>query len=43
MPEVAPIRHLKAYLEPEQVDRLIAAATNPRDARLIYVVAIHQV
>ena len=31
MPEVTPIRDLKGYLEPEQVERLIAAGKNPRD------------
>lgn len=30
-----PIRDLKGYLEPEKVERLIAAATNPRDALLV--------
>jgi len=34
MPLVTPIRELKAYLEPEQVERIIAAATNIRDALL---------
>ena len=31
MTQVTPIRDLKAYLEPEQVERLIAVATNPSD------------
>jgi integrase/recombinase XerD len=39
MPEVTPIRDLKAYLEPEQVDILIAAATNPRDKAFIALLA----
>ncbi len=34
MPEVTPIKDLKAYLEPEQVERVISAATNRRDALL---------
>jgi len=37
MPEVTPIRDLKGYLEPEQVQRLIAVATNPRDRLLIRI------
>jgi len=37
MAQVTPIRDLKAYLEPEQVQRLITAATNPRDALLIRI------
>ena len=37
MPEVTPIRDLKGYLEPEQVERLIAVATNPRDRLLIRI------
>lgn len=37
MPEVTPIRDLKGYLEPEQVERLIAAATNPRDVLLVRI------
>ena len=37
MPEVTPIRDLRAYLEPEQVERLIAAASNPRDALLVHI------
>jgi integrase/recombinase XerD len=35
MTQVTPIRDLKGYLEPEQVERLIAAATNPRDKAFI--------
>ncbi|GAJ23793.1 unnamed protein product, partial [marine sediment metagenome] len=34
MPGITPIKDLKGYLEPEQVERLIAAAANPRDALL---------
>ena len=34
MPEVIPVRDLKTYLEPEQVERLIDAATNLRDRLL---------
>ena len=34
---VTPIRDLKGYLEPEQVKRLIAIATNPRDALLVRI------
>jgi len=37
MAQVTPIRDLKAYLEPGQVERLIAVATNPRDALLIRI------
>lgn len=37
MIQVSPIRDLKAYLEPQQVERLIAAATNPRDALLVRI------
>jgi len=35
--QVTPIRDLKGYLEPEQVERLIAAATNPRDVLLVRI------
>jgi len=35
--QVTPIRDLKGYLEPEQVERLIVAATNPRDALLVRI------
>ena len=37
MTQVTPIRDLKGYLEPEQVERLIAAAANPRDALLVRI------
>ena len=37
MTQVTPIRDLKGYLEPEQVERLIAAATNPRDTLLVRI------
>ena len=37
MTQVTPIRDLKGYLEPEQVDGLIAAATNRRDALLVRI------
>ena len=37
MPEVTPIKDLKAYLEPEQVERVIAATTNRRDALLVRI------
>ena len=37
MAQVTPIRDLKGYLEPEQVERLIAVATNPRDALLVRI------
>jgi len=37
MTQVTPIRDLKGYLEPEQVERLIAAATNPRDVLLVRI------
>jgi len=37
MTQVTPIRDLKAYLEPAQVERLIGAAPNPRDALLVRI------
>lgn len=37
MPLVTPIRDLKAYLDPEQVERVIAAATNIRDSLLVRI------
>ena len=37
MTQVTPIRDIKGYLEYEQVERLIAATTNPRDVLLIRV------
>lgn len=37
MTQVSPIRDLKAYLSPEQVERVIAATTNPRDALLVRI------
>jgi integrase len=37
MIQISPIRDLKAYLAPKQVDRLIAGATNPRDALLVRI------
>ena len=37
MAQVTPVQNLKGYLEPEQVERLIAAATNPRDALLVHI------
>ena len=37
MPGITPIKDLKGYLEPEQVERLIAAAANPRDALLVRI------
>lgn len=37
MTQVTPIRDLKGYLEPEQVERLTAAASNPRDALLVRI------
>jgi len=37
MTQVTPIRDLKGYLEPEQVEQVIAAATNPRDALLVRI------
>ena len=39
MTQVTPIRDLKAYLKPEQVERLIAVATNPRDKAFIALLA----
>ena len=37
MTQVTPIRDLKGYLEPEQVERLIDTATNPRDRLLVRI------
>jgi integrase len=37
MTQVTPIRDLKGYLEPRQVEQLIALATIPRDALLIRI------
>lgn len=37
MTQITPIRDLKGYLSPKQVERLIAVATNPRDALLIRI------
>ncbi len=37
MTPITPIRDLKGYLEPEQVERLIAVAVNPRDALLVRI------
>ena len=37
MMQVTPIRDLKAYLEPEQVERLIAVASNLRDKLLVRI------
>jgi len=39
MAQVTPIRDLKGYLEPVQVERLIAAAKNPRDKAFVSVLA----
>ena len=35
--QVTPIRDLKGYLEPLQVEKIIAATTNPRDALLVRI------
>lgn len=37
MPEVTPIKDLKGYLEPEQVERLMAVASNLRDRLLVRI------
>ena len=37
MAPISPIRDLKGYLEPEQVEKLIAAALNPRDVLLVRI------
>ena len=37
MTQVTPIRDLKGYLEPEQVERLISVAPNLRDALLVRI------
>ena len=37
MKQVTPIRDLKGYLEPEQVEKVIAVAANPRDVLLVRI------
>jgi integrase/recombinase XerD len=37
MTPITPIRDLKGYLELEEVEKVIAAATNPRDALLVRI------
>ncbi len=37
MTQVTPIRDLKGYLEPEQVERVISVAANPRDILLVCI------
>ena len=37
MTQVTPIRDLKGYLEPEQVEKVICAATNARDVLLVRI------
>ncbi len=37
MTPIRPIKDPRAYLEPSEVERLIAAATNPRDGLLALV------
>ena len=37
MPEVTPIRDLRGYLEPAEVERLMEVAINPRDRLLIRI------
>lgn len=37
MRAVTPIRDLKGYLEPQQVERLMAAASNPRDKLMVRI------
>jgi len=37
MTQITPIRDLKAYLAPKQVERVIAVATNPRDVLLFRI------
>jgi integrase len=37
MTQVTPIRDLKGYLEPQQVEKLISIAPNPRDALLVRI------
>jgi integrase len=37
MPEVTPIRDIKGYLQPEQVGKLIIAATNLRDKLIVRI------
>ena len=39
MRQVSPTGDLKGYVDPEQADRLIAAATNPRDKAFIGLLA----
>jgi integrase/recombinase XerD len=35
--QVTPIKDLRGYLEPEEIERLIEAATNPRDRLLVRI------
>ncbi len=37
MTQISPIRDLKGYLEPEQVERVLATVTNPRDTLLVRI------
>jgi integrase len=37
MTQITPIRDLKAYLAPKQVERLFTVATNPRDVLLVRI------
>ena len=37
MTPISPIKDLRAYLEASEVERLIAATTNPRDALLVRI------
>ena len=37
MTQVTPIRDLKGYLSPEEVEKVIAAAANPRDVLLVRI------
>jgi len=37
MTQVTPIKDLRGYLSPEQVERVIGATTNPRDALLVRI------
>jgi integrase/recombinase XerD len=39
MTKITAIHEIKGYLEPEQLERLITAATNPRDKALVAVLA----
>ena len=42
MTQVTPIKDLKGYFSPEQVERVIAVAGNPRDALLVRIIRVSE-